>query len=143
MQRIENLCVMRFMICIRAPLLLSAALLCGCAAPAAMPLVMAGGAPSFAQFGEDENFCRQVGAAAAQVAPGTQADEAAAAHRYDDSYQRCMFEHGRSRMMAHMAGRDPSDDPTHANVHSFEYPDAFYSVPYGTPGYGYDGFSYR
>ena len=25
--------------------------------------------------------------------------------------------------------------------HGFEYPDAFYSVPYATPGYGYDGFS--
>ena len=124
----------------RTTILLSAALLAGCEEPAPMPLPMAGGAPTFAQFGEDENVCRQSGAAAVRVTPDS--DEAAAAHRYDYAYQRCMFEHGRRRQMDHMAGNDPADDPTHANVHSFEYPDAFYSIPYATPGYGYDGFSY-
>ena len=29
-----------------------------------------------------------------------------------------------------------------SNPHTFEYPDAFFSVPYATPGYGYDGFSW-
>ncbi len=124
----------------RPAVLLTTTLLWGCAAPSPMPIAMAGGAPSFAQFGEDENVCRQAGAAAVRATPDQ--DEAGAANRYDYAYQRCMFAHGRMRLMDHMAGNDPADDPSHANVHSFEYPDAFYSVPYATPGYGYDGFSY-
>ena len=52
-----------------------------------------------------------------------------------------MVAHGRMRQMG--AWQDgPPGPASSGNPHGFEYPDAFYSIPYATPGYGYDGFSY-
>ena len=53
-----------------------------------------------------------------------------------------MVAHGRIRQMGAYPGEPPNPAYVAGNPHSFEYPDAFYSVPYATPGYGYDGFSY-
>jgi hypothetical protein len=112
-------------------------LLAGCALPPA-PMAPPGAGGNFAAFGEDENECRKAGEAAIVAPAGSDADAAAHAHRY--AYQRCMFMHGQARQMRAMTADDPGPA---GNVHSFEYPDAFYSVPYDTPGYGYDGFSWR
>ena len=90
-------------------------------------------ASGFTAFAEDEDVCRKAGAAAINGASGP-----TAAQRYDTTYGRCMAAHIRMRQMAGPSGPDyPVGNP-----HGFEYPDAFYSVPYATPGYGYDGFSY-
>jgi hypothetical protein len=92
-------------------------------------------ASDFTAFAEDEDVCRRVGAAAIGGGVGP-----AAAQRYDAAYGRCMFAHGRMRRM----GGDPQGGPggpPAPNVHAGEFPDAFYSIPYATPGYGYDGFS--
>ncbi len=118
-------------------LLLGTALLAGCALPPP-PLAPPGLGGSFAFFGEDEDICRKEGQAA--LAASANADAPTNARRYDYAYQRCMFLHGQARQMRALAADAPG--PV-GNVHSFEYPDAFYSVPYGTPGYGYDGFSWR
>ena len=92
----------------------------------------------FTAFAEDENVCRRVGTAAIKGGAGP-----AAAQRYDFAYRRCMVSHGRMRQMgAYQESGPPGPGYAGGNVHGFEYPDAFYSVPYATPGYGYDGFSY-
>ncbi len=90
----------------------------------------------FAAYAEDEDVCRRAGAAAIQGATGP-----AAAQRYDVAHGRCMMAHGRLRQMGGAVDDGPPG-PAYPNVHSSEYPDAFYSIPYATPGYGYDGFSY-
>ncbi len=90
----------------------------------------------FATYAEDEDTCRHAGAAAIQGATGP-----SAAQRYDIAHGRCMVAHGRMRQMGD-ARDDGPPGPAYPNVHSSEYPDAFYSIPYATPGYGYDGFSY-
>lgn len=91
----------------------------------------------FTQFAEDEDVCRQAGTAAINQATG-----ATAAQRYDFAHGQCMAAHGRRRMMdAYRNAAPPSFYPT-GNPDSFDYPGALYSIPYGTPGYGYDGFSY-
>ena len=88
----------------------------------------------FATYGEDEDACRRAGAAAIKGTSGP-----AAAQRYDVAHGRCMAAHWRMRQFG---GGPPTDGPPDAgNVHGFEFPDAYYSVPYATPGYGYDGFS--
>jgi hypothetical protein len=90
-------------------------------------------AGDFAAFGEDEDVCRRVGAEAIKGASGP-----AAAQRYDYAHWQCMVAHGRMRQMGAYPYGPP---PGTGNPHSFDYPDAFYSIPYATPGYGYDGFS--
>jgi hypothetical protein len=91
----------------------------------------------FTAFEEDEDVCRQAGAAAIDGATGPNAAE-----RYDVAHGRCMAAHGRHRMMEAYRNAAPAEGPYPVgNPHSFEYPDAFYSIPYATPGYGYDGFS--
>jgi hypothetical protein len=92
-------------------------------------------ASPFTSFAEDENTCRQAASAAIHNAAGPQA-----AQRYDIAHYRCMVAHGRMRQID--AARNAAPDPQPANPHSFDFPDAYYSVPYATPGYGYDGFSY-
>ena len=91
-------------------------------------------ASDFTAFAEDENVCRSAGAKAIDGASGP-----SAAHRYDLVYGRCMVAHGRRRQVDSMQqdGGYAAGGPG-----SFAYPDAFYSIPYATPGYGYDGFSY-
>jgi hypothetical protein len=127
---------------LRIPVLLGVTLLCACIGPPPPSLGLAGGPPSFATFGEDEDACRHVGAAAIKAASyGEIHSDALTARSYDQAYQRCMFEHGRARQIAQMPGARNTDGPP-GNVHSFEYPDAFYHIPYATPGYGYDGYSY-
>ncbi len=91
-------------------------------------------ASGFTDFADDENACRHAGTAAIAGATG-----ATAAHRYDAAYQRCMFNHVRARHFAGAADRPPFAPPLPPDGH---FPDAYYSVPYATPGYGYDGFSY-
>jgi hypothetical protein len=87
----------------------------------------------FSAFGEDEDVCRHVATAAINGASGP-----TAAQRYDYAHWQCMAAHARMRQM----GAYPYGPPPGAgNPHSFDYPDAFYSIPYATPGYGYDGFS--
>jgi hypothetical protein len=120
-------------------ILLGTTLLAGCALPPP-PMAPPGVGGNFAAFGEDEDVCRKAGAAALGSAADPDADAAANAHRYDYAYQRCMFMHGQARQMRAMTADDPGPG---GNVHSFEYPDAFYSIPYATRGYGYDGFSGR
>ncbi len=144
MQLPRNCCVEPAMSNIRMSFLLSAALLGGCVAPPPMPLGVAGGPPSFAAFGEDEDACRREGTEAIQAGADAQdAGGPAAARRYDYAYQRCMFIHGRNRQMQAAARAAPPDaSAERENLHSFDQPDAFYSVPYATPGYGYDGFSW-
>jgi len=90
----------------------------------------------FTAFAEDENVCRKVGAGAIGGVSGP-----IAAQHYDLAYRRCMAAHGRMRQMRAFRDAGPSGGPI-GNPHSFEYPDAFYSIPYATPGYGYDGFGY-
>jgi hypothetical protein len=127
---------------LRIAVLFGVTLAAACVGPAPPPPGFAAG-PGFAAFGEDEDACRQVGAAAIKAAQDTGAprSDTLAARSYDQAYQRCMFEHGRARQMAQMEGARGAEGPP-GNVHSFEYPDAFYHIPYATPGYGYDGFSY-
>jgi len=119
--------------------LLGSAILGGCALPPP-PMAAPGIGGSFAAFGEDENACRKAGEAALSAPASPDADAAANAHRYDYAYQRCMFMHGQARQMRAISADDPGPG---GNLHSFEYPDAFYSIPYDTPGYGYDGCSWR
>ncbi len=97
-------------------------------------LTPAFGSGGFTAFAEDEDVCRQVGAAAIQGASGP-----TAAHRYDGAYRGCMFAHGRDRQMRDYADQAEYGIPGKPNG---DFPDAYYSVPYATPGYGYDGFSY-
>jgi hypothetical protein len=94
-------------------------------------------AQGFAAFGEDEDICRRVGSAAIKDATGP-----AAAHRYDVAHGQCMAEHARARWMnAFPQGGPPGPGYRGGGPDNFHYPDAFYSIPYATPGYGYDGFS--
>jgi hypothetical protein len=94
-------------------------------------------ASDFTAFADDEDACRKVGTAAIGAASGP-----AAARLYDVAHYRCMVTHVRMRQMeAYRQATPPTDDPSRGNPHSFDYPDAFYSIPYATPGYGYDGFS--
>ena len=90
----------------------------------------------FTTFAEDENVCRSAGAAAIKGAAGP-----SAAQRYDYAHARCMIAHGRMRQMDAFRNGGPGGPYGAGNPHSFEYPDAFYSIPYATPGYGYNGFS--
>ena len=115
--------------------LLAAACLLG-AGVTATPLVAPAYGQDFARYGQDEDTCSKVGAAAIRSASGP-----AAAQRYDMAHGRCMAAHGRMRQFGGGPDGSPPGTPYAPNVHSFEYPDAFYSVPYATPGYGYDGFS--
>ncbi len=117
-------------------ILLAAACLLG-AGVSATRLCAPAYAGDFATYAEDEDACRHAGAAAIQGASGP-----AAAQRYDIAHGRCMVAHGRMRQMGDARDDAPPGGPAYPNVHSFGYPDAFYSVPYATPGYGYDGFSY-
>lgn len=90
-------------------------------------------ASPFTEFAADEDVCRSVGAAAIRGASGP-----AAARLYDVAHGQCMIAHGRMRQAAGRPApfRQPASPP------SDYYPDAFTSIPYATPGYGYDGFSY-
>ena len=107
------------------------------AAVAAFSLHHAAASP-FTSFAEDENTCRQAATSAIRNATGPQA-----AQRYDMAHYRCMVAHGRMRQMDSYRQAQPQpEDFRPANPHSFDYPDAYFSVPYATPGYGYDGFSY-
>jgi hypothetical protein len=90
-------------------------------------------AGDFSAFGEDEDICRQAATAAIKGASGP-----TAAQRYDYAHWQCMLQHARMRQMGAYSNGPP---PDLGNPHSFDYPDAFYSIPYATPGYGYDGFS--
>jgi hypothetical protein len=92
-------------------------------------------ANSFTDFAEDEDTCRQAGTAAINGATGP-----TAAHRYDAAHARCMDAKFRTRIMEAYRDAAPPPYPT-GTPHSFDDPDAFYSIPYATPGYGYDGFS--
>ena len=109
--------------------LLAGLILCGLLAHSAR-------GSGFSDFAADEDDCRGVGTAAIQGGSGP-----TAAQRYDYAYRRCMAVHGRMRRIG-AAQADPQAGGPAGNPHSFEYPDAFYSIPYATPGYGYDGFSY-
>ena len=111
----------------RKALLLAAGLACASALQLARPAMASG----FTTFAADEDVCRRVGAAAINGATGP-----SAAQRYDVAHARCMIAHSRMRQMR------ADEGPPIGNPHSFEYPDAFYSIPYATPGYGYDGFSW-
>ena len=92
----------------------------------------------FSAFAEDEAACSRVGGAAIKGGSG-----GLAAQRYDYAYRRCMAAHVRMRQMDAYGQSGPyNNDYPVGNPHSFDYPDAFYSVPYATPGYGYDGFGY-
>ena len=116
----------------RKTILLVAGLLCAgaCTLQLARPAL----ASEFTTFAADEDVCRRVGAAAIQGATGP-----SAVQRYDYAHAKCMMAHSRMRQF----GADNGPPGYSAgNPHSFEYPDAFYSIPYATPGYGYDGFSY-
>ena len=98
-----------------------------------MPVVRSAHASDFTAFAADEDVCRRAGAEAIGTASGP-----SAASRYDMAYRRCMAMQGRRRQMgAYADGAGPVGNP-----HGFEFPAAFYSIPYATPGYGYDGFSY-
>jgi len=88
-------------------------------------------ASGFTAFTEDEEVCRRVGTAAIGDAVGP-----AAARRYDFATQRCMFAHIRRRQMG---AAHPPEPPAASNTVGF--PDAYFAIPYATPGYGYDGFS--
>jgi hypothetical protein len=93
-------------------------------------------ASPFTDFADDENVCRQAGAHAIAGAIGPQA-----AQRYDYAYNTCMAAHIHARQRgAYLAG-PPIPPERLGNPHTAEFPDAYYSVPYATPGYGYDGFS--
>ncbi len=118
----------------RQTLFLAAACLGSTLSAAGLPRPAHAG--DFATYAEDEDVCRRAGAAAIQGASGP-----AAAQRYDVAHGRCMMAHGRMRMMGDERQGGPPG-PAYPNVHGYGYPDAFYSVPYATPGYGYDGFSY-
>ncbi len=100
---------------------------------------------NFADFGQDENTCRKVGAAAIQAADQQASPDKAAAnasYRYDTAYRNCMVGKGQARRMGSLDGDGQADPPyRRSNPHSFDFPDAYYSIPYATPGYGYDGFS--
>jgi hypothetical protein len=87
----------------------------------------------FTAFAEDEDVCRAVGAAAIKGASGP-----SAARRYDVAHGQCMAARGRMRWMGGYQGGGVYPG---ADRHSYDFPDAFYSSPYATPGYGYDGFS--
>ena len=117
-------------------ILLVAACLMGSSA-AVLKLASPAYGSDFTEFAEDEDVCRQAGTAAIKEATG-----ATAAQRYDFAHGRCMAAHGRMRMMDAYRNAAPPDAYPSGNPDSFDYPDAFYSIPYGTPGYGYDGFSY-
>jgi hypothetical protein len=108
---------------------------CLLAAAAAANLARPAHASDFTAFAEDEDVCRQAGTAAIKGADGP-----TAAQHYDVAYGKCMTAHGRLRMMEAYRKATQPPYPT-GNPHSFDYPDAFYSIPYATPGYGYDGFS--
>ena len=92
----------------------------------------------FTSFAEDENVCRQAGAEAIKGAAGPEA-----AHRYDMAHWRCMAAHGQARQMrAYQDDGPPRPGDFTGRPDNSDFPDAYYSVPYATPGYGYDGFSY-
>ncbi len=94
-------------------------------------------AQNFSTFAEDEDVCRQAGTAAIQGASGP-----AAAKRYDLAHWRCMVEHARMRQMdAYQNAAPPGPGSFAGRPDNFDYPDAYYAIPYATPGYGYDGFS--
>jgi hypothetical protein len=94
-------------------------------------------ASPFTDFADDENACRQIGAQAIAGAAGPKA-----AQRYDYAYNTCMAAHVRARQLgAIQAGAGPIPPERLGNPHTAEFPDAYYSLPYATPGYGYDGFS--
>ena len=90
----------------------------------------------FTRFAEDEDACRQAGIAAIQGASGP-----TAAQRYDFARGQCMVARGRTRMMDAYRNAAPPFAYPSGNPDSFDYPGAFYGIPYATPGYGYDGFS--
>jgi len=93
-------------------------------------------ASDFTAFAEDEDACRQAGTAAIKDASGPEA-----AQRYDFAHFQCMVAHFRMRQMEAYRNAAPDGAYQAGNPNSFGYPDAFYSIPYATPGYGYDGFS--
>jgi hypothetical protein len=108
---------------------------------AAMICLLGAGASAtdFTAFGEDEDICRHVGEAAIQGATG-----ATAAQRYDIAHGDCLAAHARMRWMnAYRDGPPPPPFYPRGNPDNFHYPDAYTSIPYATPGYGYDGFSPR
>ncbi len=117
-------------------ILLLAACLVGCVAGVAKLARPAYGS-DFTAFAEDEDVCRQAGAAAIKGATGP-----LAAQRYDVAYGRCMAAQGRMRMMDAYRNAAPPAAPYPVGPDNSDYPDAFYGIPYATPGYGYDGFSY-
>ncbi len=122
---------------LRSKILVGLAWLVAFATPAAYFARSAYGS-DFSAFSDDESVCSRLGGAAIKGAA-----DGLAAQRYDTAYRRCMAMHLRTRQMeAYRQGGPYSDAYPAGNPHSFDYPDAFYSVPYATPGYGYDGFSY-
>jgi hypothetical protein len=103
-------------------------------ATAAAKFAPAAHAQNFSAFGEDEDICRQAGADAIKGAAGPEA-----AQRYDMAHARCMAAHLRMRQMDAYRNATPPRYPT---PNGLGVPDAFYHIPYATPGYGYDGLSY-
>jgi hypothetical protein len=93
-------------------------------------------ATPFTDFADDENACRQAGAQAIADATGPQA-----AQRYDYAYNTCMAAHIRARQRGAYRAGPPIPPERLGNPHTAEFPDAYYGIPYATPGYGYDGFS--
>jgi len=101
-------------------------------------LVRLAHASPFTAFADDEDVCRRVGAAAIKDASGP-----SAAQRYDAARGQCMMAHLRTRQMrAYAQDAPPVPQARPGPSDNSQYPDAFYSIPYATPGYGYDGFSY-
>ena len=110
-----------------------------CLLAAALSILQAGGpayGSDFTNFADDENLCRRAGADAIQGASGPEA-----AHRYDLAHWRCMAAHGQARQMDAWRNSPPGPARFSARPDNSDFPDAYYSIPYATPGYGYDGFS--
>lgn len=92
----------------------------------------------FTAFAEAEEICRKVGTQSIDGASGP-----SAARHYDFAYRQCMVAQSRIRQSgATPPGIPPAGSGTIGNSGNFEYPNAFYAIPYATPGYGYDGFGY-
>ncbi len=119
------------MTCIRRTVLIAACLVGGAYATRAVAPAYGS---DFTNFADDEDACRKVGADAIKGASGPEA-----AHRYDVAHWRCMAAHGQQRQMDRAEQPPPwfSGRPDNS-----DFPDAYYAIPYATPGYGYDGFSY-
>ena len=117
------------------------------AACTADPIGPPGAGGNFAAFGQDENTCRTAGTAAINAPPPPAqagAQPVTPAQKYDYAYQTCMISQILARQRGAYANNAPQGPAPYPRPYrpNAEFPDAFYSIPYATPGYGYDGFSY-